>query len=223
MRQGERDGGGEALASAAAKARTRRALARGDQRSRRGAASERDRIFIRLLGDCGLRASELCSLEPGDIVRHDRQAYIRVRGKGERERLVPLPPAFLRRLDRDIRDTRAIDSRHDQLFLSMRMGRSGDYEPLTRNGLLQALDTAAKRAGLTARRVHPQLLRHNSFITNALRAGVNSLVLSRIVRHSSLRMIKQVYSHLNASDSYGAMIPDLLAWCHHRWVVTGRS
>ena len=180
-----------------------------------GAASERDRIIIRLLGDCGLRASELCSLEPGDIARHDRQAYIRVRGKGERERLVPLPPALLRRLDRYIRDTRPIDSRHDQLFLSMRKGRSGDYEPLTRSGLLQAIDTAAERAGLTAKRVHPHLLRH-SFITNALRAGVNPLVLSRIVGHSSLRMIEQVYSHLNAGDSYEAMMRALANDTSHR-------
>lgn len=67
------------------------------------------------------------------------------------------------------------------------------------------IDTAAERAGLSATRVHPHLLRH-SFITNALRAGVNPLVLSRIVGHSSLRMIEQVYSHLNAGDSYEAMM-----------------
>jgi integrase len=169
-----------------------------------GAATERDRIIIRTLGDCGLRASELCALHPSDVVRHDRQAYLRVQGKGERERLVPLPPALLRRIDRYVRETRP-DTPHPNLFVSNRRGRSGEYEPLTRSGLLQLMDAAAQRAGLSSKRVHPHLLRH-SFITNALRAGMNPLVLSRIAGHSSLRMIEQVYSHLNAGDSYDAMI-----------------
>ncbi len=180
-----------------------------------GAATERDRVIIRILGDCGLRASELCGLQPGDVTRHDRQAFLRVEGKGERERLVPLPPALLRRIDRYIRDTRPNDTPHPELFLSLRKGRSGDYEPLTRSGLLHLMDTAAERAGLSAKRVHPHLLRH-SFITNALRAGVNPLILARIVGHSSLRMIEQVYSHLNAGDSYDAMIRALASEAHQR-------
>src|SRR5271165_2235414 len=100
-----------------------------------GAPTERDRILIRILGDCGLRATELCQLRITDVVRHDRQAFLRVEGKGDRERLVPLPPALLRRIERYIRDTRPVKSRHSELFLSLRRGRSGEYEPLTRSGL----------------------------------------------------------------------------------------
>lgn len=175
-----------------------------------GATTERDRIIIRILGDCGLRASELCGLRPDDVIRRDRQAYLLVHGKGERERLVPVPPQLLRRIDRYVRDTRPSDTAHKELFLSVRRGRSGDYEPLTRSGLLQLMASAGDRAGLAAKNVHPHLLRH-SFITNALRAGMNPLVLSRIVGHSSLRMIEQVYSHLNAGDSYEAMMRALSA------------
>lgn len=170
-----------------------------------GAATERDRVIIRILADCGLRASELCTLRLADIIRHDRQAFLRVEGKGDRERLVPLPPALLRRIERYGRDTRPVDTHYTALFLSLRRGRSGEHEPLTRSGVLQLIEHAAERAGLDAKRVHPHLLRH-SFVTNALRAGINPLLLSQIAGHSSMRMIEQVYSHLNAGDSYEAMI-----------------
>jgi len=169
------------------------------------APTERDRIIIRILGDCGLRASELCSLRPGDLARHDRQAYLRVEGKGERQRLVPVSPTLLRRIERYIREARPADSPHDQLFLSLRKGRSGEYEPLTRYGIFQLIEHAASRAGLDARKVHPHLLRH-SFVTNGLRAGVSPLILAQVAGHSSMRMIEQVYSHLNATDSYTAII-----------------
>ena len=58
------------------------------------ASSDRDRLIIRILGDCGLRAAELCGLTVNDIVRHDRQSFLRVHGKGDRDRLVPLPPTL---------------------------------------------------------------------------------------------------------------------------------
>lgn len=172
------------------------------------AESERDRIIIRVLGDCGLRAAELCGLQPDDIRRRDRQAFLYVRGKGERDREVPLPPALLRRLERYIRETRPADTRHPNLFLSRRRGRSGDYEPLTPSGVLQLVKATAARAGIT-KPVDTHLLRH-SMITNALRAGVNPMLLARMVGHSSLRMIEQVYSHLNASDAYDAMMKTLV-------------
>lgn len=168
------------------------------------APTERDRIIIRILGDCGLRADELCSLRLSDVVRHDRQAYLHVQGKRDMERLVPVPPALLRRIERYARDARPQDAQSDRLFVALRRGRSGDYEPLTRSGVLQLIRSATARAGIT-KRVHTHLLRH-SFITNALRAGMNPIILSKIAGHTSLRMIDQVYSHLNTTDSYEAML-----------------
>lgn len=170
-----------------------------------GATSERDRIIIRILGDCGLRATELCSLRIADIQRHDRQSYLKVNGKGDRQRLVPLVPQLLRRIERYERSDRPKDSGDDHLFLSLRKGRSGEYEPLTRSGLFQLIEHAAMRSGMEARNVHPHLLRH-SFVTNALRAGVSPLLVAQMAGHTSLRMIDQVYSHMNASDSYLAML-----------------
>lgn len=170
-----------------------------------GATSERDRIIIRILGDCGVRASELCGLQVSDIKRHDRQSYLQVTGKGDRQRLVPVVPQLLRRIERYERNDRPKDCGDDHLFLSLRKGRSGEYEPLTRSGLFQLIEHAAIRSGMEDRKIHPHLLRH-SFITNALRASVNPLLVAHVVGHTSLRMIDQVYSHLNASDGYAAMV-----------------
>lgn len=63
--------------------------------------------------------------------------------------------------------------------------------------------------------MHPHLLRH-SFVTNALRAGINPLLLSQIAGHGSMRMIGQVYSHLNAGDGYEAMMRALTADSLHK-------
>lgn len=53
-------------------------------------------------------------------------------------------------------------------------------------------------------------------VTNALRAGINPLVLSQIAGHSSMRMIEQVYSHLNAGDSHEMMMRTLTADSLHK-------
>ncbi len=83
------------------------------------APSERDRLILAIVSYCGLRNSELCTLGLADIVRRDRrQAFLRVHGKGSRDRLVPLPPALLRGLERYERHGRPQDTRSDRLFLS---------------------------------------------------------------------------------------------------------
>ena len=169
------------------------------------APTERDRLILAILADCGLRNSELCSLRLTDVVRRDRrQAFLHVQGKGSRERLVPLPPALLRAIERYERHGRPRDARGDRLFIALRRGASGDYKPLSRSGVLKLVKSAALRAGIT-KPVHAHLLRH-SFVTNALRGGMNPMLVAQIAGHSSFRMIEQVYSHLTAGDSYEALI-----------------
>lgn len=168
------------------------------------APTERDRLIIRILGDCGLRAAELCQLTVDDVVRHDRQAFLRVHGKGERDRLVPLPPALLRRLDRYVKGTRPAAATSPRLFVALRRGPSGGYPPLTPSGVLQLVRSAALRDGIS-KPVYTHLLRH-SFITNALRGGMNPMMVAQVAGHTSLRMIERVYSHLDQADAYEAMI-----------------
>lgn len=169
-----------------------------------GAETERDRIIVRLLGDCGLRSSELLSLRPDQIIRRDRQANLHIHGKGERDRFVPLPPTLLRRIDRYLRAGRPKDAACDDIFVSLRRDRRGAYEPLTRSGVLQLVRRAAYRAGIE-KRVYTHLMRH-SFITNCLRDGMSPVLIAKIVGHSSLRMIERVYSHMTNEDAYDAMM-----------------
>ena len=61
---------------------------------------ERDKLIIRIFADCGLRLDELSRLDAGDLIRGGRQVHLRVHGKRDRIRDVPLPPNLLRRLER---------------------------------------------------------------------------------------------------------------------------
>jgi integrase len=167
------------------------------------AQTERDKVIIRVLAETGLRADELCTLRIADIRRHDQRAELHVAGKRYEERLVPISPTLLRRIDRYVRSGRP-SAASERIFVSLRTGRSGEYEPLTPSGVLSLIKSAADRAAIP-KRVYTHLLRH-SFITNALRAGMPPLLVRKVVGHSSMKMIEQVYEHLNQDDAYTAMM-----------------
>jgi len=164
--------------------------------------TERDKLIIRLFGDCGLRLKELTQLTPSDIVRSGRQAHLRVLGKGQRMRDVPLPPLTLRRLERHI-NARPFDRSDDRIFLALRRGPMGQYDGLTGNGVYQVVTDAVARARIT-KHVHPHLLRH-SWITQMLRRGMNPVQLS-IIAGTSLPVIMEHYTHLTREDAYSAML-----------------
>ena len=84
----------------------------------------------------------------------------------------------------------------------------GQWRPGWTAGM-RLLRSAAERAGMT-RRLHPHLFRH-SFATEALRRGMNPVQLAQLLGHSGLRMIEQVYAHLNAADGYEAVMKMLTA------------
>ena len=167
-----------------------------------GARSYRDKLIIRVLADTGIRAGELCGLRLGDIVEYrGRGHYLAVRGKGAKDRLVPLPnlhPRLRRYLDR-FRPS----SDGERVFLALRKAPDGSYPPLTPSGLGLMVRGAGEAAGLT-KRVYPHLLRH-SFATEALARGVNPVTLAQILGHTSLAMIQQVYAHLSPGQAYEAM------------------
>jgi integrase/recombinase XerD len=168
------------------------------------APTERDKLIIRLLADTGIRVGELCSLEPTNIINgSDQRAFLKILGKGAKDRLVPMAPQLVRRLERYQR-VRPADARGSKIFLAARRDASGEYGPLTTSGVLQLLRGAADRAGIT-RRVHPHLLRH-SFATEAMRCGMNPVQLAQLLGHSGLRMIEQVYARPNTEDGYEAMM-----------------
>jgi len=152
---------------------------------------ERDKLIFRLLADTGMRVGELCGLEPDDIIRVDRRAFLKVGGKGSHERLVPVSPTLVRRIERHLRGRPRYTS-SPKLFLGLRRGAHGDFGALTPSGVLTLVHSAGERAGVK-KRVHPHLFRH-SFATEALRQQMNAVQLARILGHNSLRMIERTYS-----------------------------
>jgi integrase len=168
------------------------------------AQTERDKIIVRTLGDTGIRVGELVALRPPDLQVQGRNQYLKIRGKGSRERLVPLPPALYRRLRRYADRSRPDDTNSDRLFLALRRSPLGTFDALTTSGVSQLLHALAVAAGIK-KRVHPHLLRH-SFATWALTRGMNPLTLAQILGHSSLVMIQNVYAHLTPADAYDALL-----------------
>lgn len=167
------------------------------------ATTERDKLMVRLLGDCGMRLGELCGLRADSIHRDGRKTFLKVKGKGDRERLIPVMPDLARRLERFI-SYRSIDARGERLFVSSRRGRDGLYSPLTESGVRQLVRGLAYKAGIT-KRVYPHIFRH-SYITHGLRRQVSGSQIARIVGHSSLRMIDEIYAQLDTTDAYDAML-----------------
>jgi integrase/recombinase XerD len=171
-------------------------------------SAERDKLMVRLLADTGIRLGELLGLRATDLAEQGRERYIKVKGKGSRERLVPVAPALFLRLRRYAQRGRPTQARSERIFLTnRRSAKTGDYEAVSARAVQDVVGYAAQVAGIQ-RSVHPHLFRH-SYATWALRKGMNPLQLQRILGHADLTMISGVYSHLTPSDSYAALM-DLL-------------
>jgi integrase/recombinase XerD len=144
----------------------------------------RDRTILEVKYSCGLRLRELLGLQVGDIDGGRMALHIR-RGKGQKERFVPLSPRVLEVLRAYWREYRPTTD----LFPGSKPG--------TRlyGGTVQRLcKRAARRAGLT-KRVHPHTLRH-SFATHLLEAGVDLLSVQKLLGHSSFQTTA-VYLHIS--------------------------
>jgi len=153
-------------------------------------AALRDRALLELMYACGLRASEAIDLEVGDLDL--RVAVLRARGKGSKERLVPVGReavaavrAYLERGRPALVGLR--DERH--LFLNQR--GSG----LTRQGLYKIVRRHALTAGL-ADRMSPHTLRH-TFATHLLAGGCDLRSVQEMLGHADVSTT-QLYTHLSS-------------------------
>ena len=148
----------------------------------------RDHAMIELMYAVGLRVSELVGLRLGQVDL--REGWVRVIGKGSKERLVPFGPRATAALRRYIeaRDVR-FPAAGDILFLN---GRGG---PLTRGGFASRLAAAARRAGISGR-VTPHQLRH-SCAPSLLEGGADLRVLSELLGHASVLTTAR-YAHVSA-------------------------
>jgi site-specific recombinase XerD len=159
----------------------------------RVADSERDRLMVRVLGDTGIRVSELLGLALGDLREnsHDRRYMIQVIGKGDKQREVAVSAAVFDRL-------KALGKSGGFIFKNQ-VGGSLDRHKLAK--LIHQLGMKAK----IDRRVWPHLFRH-SYASYMLVKGVNPVVLQKTLGHESLAMISQTYSHILAEDSYDTLM-----------------
>jgi site-specific recombinase XerD len=170
------------------------------------ATTERDKLIVRVLADSGLRLGELLGLTRDDLIEQGRDRYLKVRGKGARERLVPVQPSLSARLRRYSDRGRPQTAASDHIFLTLRRSRtSGDYEPLEARAVQELMSILAVKADVHDRPTNPHSFRH-AFATNCLRRGMNPIQLQRILGHQSLEMISTVYAHLAPADAAAALM-----------------
>ena len=166
------------------------------------AKTERDKLLVRVLADCGLRLGEVLALRAEDLWEPRRSEFaLKVKGQGQ-PRQDRAPRAGSLRASASLPDRSRGRPRRDPVFVALRKGADGRYAPLTKSGLEQAVRSLAREAGIE-KPVYPHVFRH-SFATEWLRRGGNIISLQRILGHSDLTMIQGVYSHLDTSDDYQA-------------------
>lgn len=152
--------------------------------------SLRVRAMLELLYATGMRVSELLALKAGYLNLQD--GWVRVLGKGAKERLIPVHERALALLKGFLllRQKRFPQAGESEVFL----GRGG--RPLSRVQFWRDLRALAKRAGLEGR-VHPHVLRH-TFATHLLQGGADLRSVQEMLGHSSLATT-QIYTHLEKS------------------------
>ena len=147
----------------------------------------RDRAMLELMYACGLRVSELVDLPATAL--NLRQGVLRVRGKGNKERLVPLGAEAQHWLERYLREARPqLAGRRtlESLFLTAKA------EALTRQAFWLLVKRYAALAGIDPARVSPHALRH-SFATHLLNHGADLRALQMLLGHSALSTT-QIYT-----------------------------
>ena len=152
--------------------------------------SMRDRAMFELIYACGLRVTELVSLDLEDLDLE--QGSVRCLGKGGKERLIPVHADAISVLRRYIDETRPAlvrNSSERALFLNRRGQR------LSRQGFWLILKGQAKRAGID-KKITPHTLRH-SFATHLLQGGAPLRHVQELLGHSSITTT-QVYTHLTS-------------------------
>ena len=153
------------------------------------AKGKRDRAMLELLYSCGLRVSELTSLRLSDLFFGE--GYIRVMGKGRKQRLVPIGNVARERIMIYMESRNAKDSKNqDILFLSNR-GKA-----LTRVMVFYVIRDAVARAGID-KTVSPHIFRH-SFATHLLAGGASIRQVQEMLGHESIETT-EIYTHLDTS------------------------
>ncbi len=150
----------------------------------------RDKAMLELLYATGLRVSELCGLRLGQV--NARARFLRVMGKGSKERAVPVAGRALEWLERYLKEGRPTILKGKEspwLFISR-----GGKKPLTRQAFWQQIKRHALEAGISTE-ISPHTLRH-SFATHLLDGGADLRSVQAMLGHSDISTT-EIYTHVS--------------------------
>ncbi len=164
----------------------------------------RDHAIIETLYSCGLRVSELCELRFSDLFLED--GYIHVRGKGQKDRLIPISQSAIDELRRWFVVRQRINARsgeEDYVFLTPLRGRH-----LSRITVFHNIKQYARMAGIE-KEISPHTFRH-SFATHLLERGANLRGVQAMLGHESISTT-EIYLHLDRQH-----LREEILTCHPR-------
>jgi integrase/recombinase XerD len=144
----------------------------------------RDKALVEMLYASGLRVSELCALNLFDV----GEGKVRVMGKGNKERIVPIAARSLAALDEYLVQRRDVEEDNSPLFIMERGGR------ITRQEVWRVVKEATLKVGIK-KKVTPHTLRH-SFATHLLEGGADLRVIQEMLGHASISTTDR-YTHIS--------------------------
>lgn len=151
---------------------------------------QRDRAILELLYSCGLRVSELCHLHLSDLFLDE--GFIRITGKGNKQRLVPISPTAVYELQQWFvlrNEITPKEGEEDFVFISERR-----RQRLSRITVFHNLRQYAAQAGI-AKTISPHTFRH-TFATHLLEGGANLRAIQAMLGHESIATT-EIYTHLD--------------------------
>lgn len=152
---------------------------------------QRNRTILETLYSCGLRVSELCNLKISDL--YLQEGFIKVEGKGSKQRLIPISPRAIRELQLYFIDRNQFSIKkdyEDYVFISKR-GTN-----ISRIMVFHIIKTLAEAIGLK-KTISPHTFRH-SFATHLLEGGANLRAIQCMLGHESIGTT-EIYTHIDKS------------------------
>ena len=150
---------------------------------------QRNRTILETLYSCGLRVSELCNLKLSDL--YLEEGFIKVEGKGSKQRLIPISPRAIRELQLYFLDRNQISIKkdyEDYVFISKR-GKN-----ISRITVFHIIKTLAEAIGMK-KTISPHTFRH-SFATHLLEGGANLRAIQCMLGHESIGTT-EIYTHID--------------------------
>ena len=153
----------------------------------------RNKAIVEVLYSCGLRVSELCNLRLSDLYLDE--GFIKVKGKGSKERLVPISPKAVKELRLYFADRNmwTIPPEYeDFVFITIKR----NIKNISRIMVFHIIKTLAEKAGIS-KSISPHTLRH-SFATHLLEGGANLRAIQAMLGHESIATT-EIYTHIDRS------------------------